>query len=118
MIGCDGPSCAVKWFHFSCAGIERGVYQRENGSVQRASFLDTVNTVADSVGNLICIWHIRRSLSQGLGNLFTFCRGLDRIKGPCMWGIITVWFCLMANAPYFPGVGEVGVYIDRCIINI
>ena len=26
-------------------------------------------------------------------------------------------FCLMANAPYFPGVGggEVGVYIDKCI---
>ena len=47
-----------------------------------------------------------------------FGRGLDRIKGPCMWGIITVWFCLMANAPYFPGVvvvGGVGVYIDRCI---
>ena len=22
-----------------------------------------------------------------------------------MWGIITVWFCLMANAPYFPRVG-------------
>ena len=41
-----------------------------------------------------------------------FGRGLDRIKGPCMWGIITVWFCLMANAPYFPGVG---VYTDRCI---
>ena len=33
-----------------------------------------------------------------------FGRGLDRIKGPCMWGIITVWLCLMANAPYFPGV--------------
>ena len=29
--------------------------------------------------------------------------GLDRIEGPCMWGIITVWFCLMANDPYFPG---------------
>ena len=43
-----------------------------------------------------------------------FGRGLDRIKGPCMGGIITVWFCLMANAPYFPGVG---VYIDRCISN-
>ena len=40
-----------------------------------------------------------------------FGRGLDRIKGPCMWDIITVRFCLMANAPYFPGVG---VYIDRC----
>ena len=37
-----------------------------------------------------------------------FGRGLDRIKGPCMWGIITVWFCLMANAPYFPGVGGWG----------
>ena len=24
MIGWDGPSRAVKWFHFSCAGIERG----------------------------------------------------------------------------------------------
>ena len=33
-----------------------------------------------------------------------FCSRLDRIEGPCMWGIITVWFCLMANAPYFPGV--------------
>ena len=42
-----------------------------------------------------------------------FGRGLDRIEGPCMWGIITVWFCLMANAPYFPGVG----YIDRCITS-
>ena len=38
--------------------------------------------------------------------------GLDRIKGPCRWGIMTVWFCLSANASYFPGVG---VYIDRCI---
>ena len=45
-----------------------------------------------------------------------FGRGLDRIKGPCIRDIITVWFCLMANAPYFPGVGGgVGVYIDRCI---
>ena len=63
------------------------------------------------------MWHIRRSLAQGWGNLFTFGRGLDRIKGPCMWGIITVRFCLMANAPYFSGVGGggVGVYIDRCI---
>ena len=26
--------------------IERGINQRENGYVQRASFLDTVNTVA------------------------------------------------------------------------
>ena len=59
----------------------------------------------DSVGNLICMWHIRRSLPRGWGNLFMFGRGLDRIKGPCMWGIITVWFCLMANASYFPGVG-------------
>ena len=42
-----------------------------------------------------------------------FGRGLDRIKGPCISGIITVWFCLMADAPYFPGVG---VYIDRCIM--
>ena len=24
-----------------------------------------------------------------------FGRGLDTIEGPCMWGIITVWFCLM-----------------------
>ena len=23
MIGCDGPRCALKWFHSSCAGIER-----------------------------------------------------------------------------------------------
>ena len=29
-----------------CDKIERGINQRENGSVQRASFLDTVNTVA------------------------------------------------------------------------
>ena len=33
-----------------------------------------------------------------------FGRELDRIEGPCMWGIITVWFCLMVNAPYFPAV--------------
>ena len=46
-----------------------------------------------------------------------FGRGLGRTEGPCMWGIITVWFCLMANAPYFPGVGGGGVYIDRCIIT-
>ena len=49
-----------------------------------------------------------------------FGRELDRIKGPCMWGIITVWFCLMANASYFPGVwggGGMGVYTDRCIKN-
>ena len=58
----------------------------------------------DSVGNLICMWHIRWSLARGWENLFMFGRELDRIKGPCMWGIITVWFCLMANAPYFPGV--------------
>ena len=45
-----------------------------------------------------------------------FGRGLDRIKGPCMLGIMTVWFCLMANAPYFPGVGVgKGGYIDSCI---
>ena len=94
------------------------MYQRENGSVQHAGFLDTVNTVANSVGNLICMGHIKRSLSQGWENLFTFFKGLDRIKGPCMWGIITVWFCLMANAPYFPGVGEVGVYIDGCITRL
>ena len=44
---------------------------------------------------------------------------LVRIKIPCMWGIITVWFCLMANAPYLPGVwgGGMGVYIDRCITH-
>ena len=59
---------------------------------------------ADSVGNLICMRHIRRSLARGWGNLFTFGGGLDRIKVPCMWGIFTVWFCLMANAPYFPGM--------------
>ena len=47
-----------------------------------------------------------------------FGRELDRIEGPCMWGIITVWFCLMTNVPYFPGVGTVGVYIDRCIIDV
>ena len=52
--------------------------------------------------------------------MFTFGRGLDRIKGPCMLDIITVWFCLMANATYLPGVGwggvgGVGVYIDKCI---
>ena len=46
-----------------------------------------------------------------------FSRGLDRIEGPYVWGIITVWFCLMANAPYFPGVAGVGVYIDRCIMR-
>ena len=51
-----------------------------------------------------------------------FVRGLDRIKDPCMWGIITVWFCLMANAPYFPGVGEggftlTGALVKRAIIN-
>ena len=42
---------------------------------------------------------------------------LDRIEGPCMWGIITVWFCLMVNVPYFPAVGVGGwwCYIDRCI---
>ena len=34
-----------------------------------------------------------------------FGRGIDRITGPSMWGIIIVWFCLMANAPYFPGEG-------------
>ena len=45
-----------------------------------------------------------------------FGRGIDRITGPSMWGIIIVWFCLMANAPYFPGEGGgVGVYIVRCI---
>ena len=59
----------------------------------------------DSVGNVICMWHIRRSFARRWGNLFTFGRGLDRINVPCMWGIITVLFCLMANAPYFPGVG-------------
>ena len=45
-----------------------------------------------------------------------FGRGLDRIEGPFMWDIITVWFCLMANATYFVGVGRgVGAYTDRCI---
>ena len=43
------------------------MYQRENGSVQRASFLDNVNTAADSVGNLNCMGHIRRSLARGWG---------------------------------------------------
>ena len=62
----------------------------------------------DSVGNVICMWHIRRSFARGWGNLFTFGRGLDRINVPCMWCIITVLFCLMANAPYFPGVGGGG----------
>ena len=55
-----------------------------------------------------CLKHVL-SLARGWGNLFTFGRGLDRTEGPCMWGIITVWFCLMANAPYFPGVGGGGV---------
>ena len=64
----------------------------------------------DSVGNVICMWHIRRSFARGWGNLFTFGRGLDRINVPCMWGIITVLFCLMANAPYFPGVGGGGLH--------
>ena len=64
----------------------------------------------DSVVNLIYMWHIRRSLVRGWGNLFTFGRGLDRIKGPCMWDIITVWLC-----PILPRGGVVGVYIDRCI---
>ena len=63
-----------------------------------------------SVGNLICMWHDRRSLARGWGNLFTFGGGLDRIKGPCNWGIITVWFCLMANAPYLPGEGGGGLH--------
>ena len=64
----------------------------------------------DFAGNLICMWHIRRSLARGWGNLLTFGEGLDRIKGPCLWGFITVSFYLIANAPYFPGVGGGGLH--------
>ena len=45
-----------------------------------------------------------------------FGKGLDRIKGPCMWSIITVWFCLMANTPYFPGVGGGGFTLTGALL--
>ena len=52
------------------------MYQRENGSVQRASFLDNVNTAADSVGNLNCMGHIRRSLARGWGEFVHVWQGV------------------------------------------
>ena len=84
------------------------MYQRENGSVQRASFLDNVNTAADSVGNLNCMGHIRRSLARGWGNLFTFGRGLDRTEGPCIWPGYKPSLVLL----YFPrgGLGGGGLH--------
>ena len=51
----------------------------------------------------------------GVGEFFHFTWGLERKQGPCIWGIITFFFYSKANAPYFPGVGGVGVSIDRCI---
>ncbi|XP_078342176.1 inhibitor of growth protein 5-like isoform X1 [Oculina patagonica] len=29
MIGCDGLQCSIKWFHFSCAGIDNNVPEGE-----------------------------------------------------------------------------------------
>ena len=49
------------------------------------------------------------------GEFFHITWGLERKKGPCIWGIITFFFYSKANAPYFPRVGGgVGVSIDRC----
>ena len=54
----------------------------------------------------------------GVGEFFHFTWGLERKQGPYIWGIITLFFYSKANAPYFPGVGGVGVSIDRCIIGL
>ena len=53
----------------------------------------------------------------GVGEFFHFTWGLERKQGPYIWGIITLFFYSKANAPYFPGVGGVGVSIDRCITD-
>ena len=35
----------------------------------------------------------------------------------CIWGIITFFFYSKANAPYFPRVREVGLSIDRWLLQ-
>ena len=36
MIGCDGKSCQMKWFHLTCLGMSESVYQKESGFVPHA----------------------------------------------------------------------------------
>ena len=35
-IGCDNPTCPVKWFHFSCAQLQHQMFRMESGSVKTA----------------------------------------------------------------------------------
>ena len=49
------------------------------------------------------------------GGIFSLYLGFRKKTGPMYMGHYHIFFYSKANAPYFPGVGGVGVSIDRCI---
>ena len=72
---------------------------------------------ADFMFNIPTHYHFELTwFVPGVGEFFHFTWCLERKQGPCIWAIITFFFDSKANAPYFPGVGGVGISIDRCIM--
>ena len=71
--------------------------------------------VEHAVGSEGWLGHYMTWFVSRVGEFLHFTWGLESKQCPCIWGIITLFFYSKANAPYFPGVGGVGVSIDRCI---